>query len=57
VVRRRKDALAAGADSDQEDWVEEAFGNDPNLQNNNANNGDSEVLSGIQVSKTQNNKE
>ena len=26
VVRRKKDALAAGADSDQDDWVEEAFG-------------------------------
>lgn len=33
VQRRKKDALAAGADSDQEDWVEEAYGNDPNLQN------------------------
>ena len=33
VPRRKKDALAAGADSDQEDWVEEAYGNDPNLQN------------------------
>ena len=32
VQRRRKDALAAGADSDQEDWVEEAYGNDPNMQ-------------------------
>jgi len=25
VARRKKDVLAAGADSDQEDWVEEAF--------------------------------
>lgn len=33
VQRRKKDALAAGADSDQEDWVEEAFGLDPNLAN------------------------
>jgi len=32
VQRRKKDALAAGADSDQEDWVEEAYGNDPNMQ-------------------------
>jgi hypothetical protein len=25
VTRRKKDVIAAGADSDQEDWVEEAF--------------------------------
>ena len=25
VARRKKDVIAAGADSDQEDWVEEAF--------------------------------
>ena len=25
--------MAAAADSDQEDWIEEAYGNDPNLQN------------------------
>jgi len=25
VARRRKDVIAAGADSDQEDWIEEAF--------------------------------
>ena len=31
VQRRKKDVLAAGADSDQEDWVEEAFGLDPDL--------------------------
>ena len=30
VQRRKKDAMAAGADSDQEDWVEEAYGNDAN---------------------------
>ena len=28
VQRRKKDALACGDDSDQDDWVEEAFGND-----------------------------
>jgi len=28
VVRRKKDALAAGQDSDQEDWVEEIFEQD-----------------------------
>ena len=33
VQRRKKDAMAAGADSDQEDWVEEAYGNDANMQN------------------------
>ena len=33
VQRRKKDTLAAAADSDQEDWVEEAYGADPNLQN------------------------
>ena len=33
VARRKKEVLAAGADSDQEDWVEEAYGADPNLQN------------------------
>ena len=31
VQRRKKDAMAAGADSDQEDWVEEAYGNDANV--------------------------
>ena len=25
VARRKKDVIAAGNDSDQEDWVEEAF--------------------------------
>lgn len=25
IARRKKDVIAAGADSDQEDWVEEAF--------------------------------
>jgi hypothetical protein len=25
VSRRKKDVIAAGQDSDQEDWVEEAF--------------------------------
>lgn len=29
VARRKKDVLASGADSDQDDWIEEAFGNDP----------------------------
>ena len=34
VQRRKKDALAAGADSDQEDWVEEAYGSlNTNIQN------------------------
>ena len=34
VQRRKKDALAAAADSDQEDWVEEAYGTfNPNAQN------------------------
>ena len=28
VARRKKDALAAAADSDQDDWVEEAFAQD-----------------------------
>ena len=26
VQRRKKEVLAAGADSDQEDWIEEAYG-------------------------------
>jgi hypothetical protein len=29
VARRKKDVIAAGADSDQEEWVEEAFQNQP----------------------------
>ena len=33
VQRRKKDALACGDDSDQDDWVEEAFGNDQNMAN------------------------
>ncbi len=31
--RRKEDALACGDDSDQDDWVEEAFGCDENLAN------------------------
>lgn len=31
VARRRKDVIAAGADSDQEDWVEEAFNKPQNI--------------------------
>ena len=30
VARRKKDVIAAGADSDQEDWIEEAFNKEAN---------------------------
>jgi hypothetical protein len=33
VARRKKDVIAAGADSDQEDWVEEAFNKAPAVGN------------------------
>ena len=32
VARRKKDVIAAGADSDQEDWIEEAFNKETNME-------------------------